>query len=110
MCLKGLSHSFDFDPTLERIQAEGYSIEEGFTEESFIQLFVLCVQEGRNDVLWNLLKSMGYSMDFKFNIEIPTILLKADQTIEFSNEARRFLTNVKSSRFLSFRSFAAILI
>ena len=107
MCLKGLIHTFDFDPMLERIQSEGCSIEEGLTEESFIQLFVLCVQEGRNDVLWNLLKSMGYSMDFEFNFEIPTILLKSDQTIEFSNEARHFLTSVPSFRFLPPRSFAA---
>ena len=107
MCSKGLAHPFDFDPILERLQSEGHSIKDGLSEESFIQCFVLCVQEGRNDVLWNLLKSMGYSMDFDFQFEIPAILLKADQTIEFSNEARQFLTNVKSPRFLPFRFSAA---
>ena len=41
------------------------------TEEDFVQLFLLCVQDGRNDVLWNSMKAMGYSMEFDFPMEFP---------------------------------------
>lgn len=65
------------------------------TEEDFVQLFLLCVQDGRNDVLWNSMKAMGYSMEFDFPMEFPEIVLRSDQTVEFSPEGRSFLVNVK---------------
>ena len=62
-----------------------------------------------SSVLWNSMKAMGYSMEFDFPMEFPEIVLRSDQTVEFSPEGRSFLVNVKIVTIFDFRFSVASL-
>lgn len=66
----------------------------GITEDGFIHLMQLFVMKEHTETVWMALRYCGYSDDLKQESQIPIFDLKKDQSVEFTSEARIFLTSV----------------
>ncbi|KNB45700.1 mitochondrial rho GTPase 1 [Blastocystis sp. subtype 4] len=66
----------------------------GITEEGFIHLMQLFVMKEHTETVWMALRYCGYSDDLELDMEIPVFDLKKDQSVEFTAEARIFLTSL----------------
>ena len=66
----------------------------GITEEGFLFLMQLFVMKEHTETVWMALRHFHYSDDLQMPMTMTSFDLKAGQSVEFTAEARLFLTTV----------------
>lgn len=68
----------------------------GITEEGFLHLMKLFVMKDHTETVWTALRHFQYDDDLTCATELPTFSLSVGQSVEFTPEARVFLTSVET--------------
>ena len=66
----------------------------GITEEGFLHLMKLFVMKDHTETVWTALRHFQYDDDLTCATELPTFSLSVGQSVEFTPEARVFLTSL----------------
>ena len=70
------------------------TVTHGITEDGFLFLMQLFVMKEHTETVWMALRHFHYSDDLQMPITMMSFDLKAGQSVEFTTEARLFLTTV----------------
>ena len=69
----------------------------GITEEGFLHLMKLFVMKDHTETVWTALRHFQYDDELECATELPAFSLPEGQSVEFTPEARVFLTSVGAS-------------